>query len=171
MCKGLKQGQARPAGDQCAWPSEGTEARIDAEESPCPAFLSAHFVHRPCGDQMAPGSRPRSSQQEKSQGCVSHWPAGSHMLFLNHSLRPGCLEHCWAGGDVGWTRVGRTRQDEAIMCKQHDAEKGPLTGQGRHPGQAPVLGGEASSETTNSRGAPGPGKLSRGSILDVTGLG
>lgn len=44
MRKGLKQGQARPAGDQCAWPSEGTEARIDAEEHPCPAFLSAHFV-------------------------------------------------------------------------------------------------------------------------------
>lgn len=62
-----KQRQARPAGDQCAWPSEGTEARIDAEESPCPAFLSAHFVHRPCGDQMAPGSRTRSSQHSSSR--------------------------------------------------------------------------------------------------------
>lgn len=64
------------------------------------------------------------------------------MLFLNHSLRPGCLEHCWAGGDVDWTRVGRTRQDEAIMCKQHDAEKRPLTtGEAPRPSPSPGRGG------------------------------
>ena len=102
---------------------------------------------------------------------MSHWPAGSHMVFLNQSLRPGCVDHSWAGGDVDWTSVGRRRQDEAIMRNQQDAEKGPLTGQGRHPGQAPVLGREASSEITNSRGVPGPGRLSGGSILDVTGPG
>lgn len=62
-----KAGTSQTSWIPCAWPSEGTEARIDTEESPCPAFLSAHFVHRPCGDQMAPGSRPRSSQHSSSR--------------------------------------------------------------------------------------------------------